>query len=248
MIDIKETLQKAIQKAGIIAVFSGAGISTSCGIPDFRGPEGIYSTVQQRYNLPMPESIFDLSYFRENPVPFFDFSREMFTKEVHPSLTHHYLAELEKEGKEISIVTQNIDMLHGRAGSTGVIACHGSYRTGRCMDCDKKYTINDYEDSLKTGTVPKCGCGGVVKPDIVFFGEQLPENFFEIYNSPPAADLILVLGSSLSVQPAARYPLRLMQHRPEAMSILINNEPTPYDDYFTLVIHRDIDETFKSMN
>ena len=247
MIDIQETLQAAIEKADTIAVFSGAGISTSCGIPDFRGPEGIYSTVQQRYNLPMPESIFDLGYFREHPEPFFDFSRELFTQDVHPSFTHRYLAGLEKAGKTISIVTQNIDMLHGRAGSSGVIACHGSYRTGRCMECGKEYTISDYGEALQQGTVPRCGCGGVVKPDIVFFGEQLPESFFEVYQSPPAADLILVLGSSLTVQPAARYPLRLMQHRPDAMSVLINNEPTPFDDYFTLVVNHDIDETFESL-
>jgi len=247
MIDIQKTLLTAIDKAKTIAVFSGAGISTSCGIPDFRGPEGIYSAVQQRYNLPYPESLFEISYFKEHPDAFFDFSKELFTEAVHPSLTHSYLAQLEKKGKTVSIVTQNIDMLHGRAGSSNVVACHGCYRTGHCLDCEAIFTIDQYKDSLKKGEIPFCSCGGVVKPDIIFYGEPLPQAFYDIYDSPPPADLILVLGSSLTVQPAARYPLRLMQYRPGAMSVLINNEPGPYDSYFTLVIHQDIDEIFGSL-
>jgi len=243
-----EILKTSIHKAQKIAVFSGAGISTSCGIPDFRGSQGIYSTVQQNYSLPHPEALFEINFFKKNPEPFFDFSKTLFTQNVHPSFTHKFLAELEQQGKEISIVTQNIDMLHSRSGSSDVVACHGSYRSGSCLSCNTKFSISKFETNLQKGTIPYCECGGIIKPDIVFFGEQLPQAFFKKYENPPEADLLLIIGSSLKVAPAARYPLRVLQNKPETISVLINNDPTPYDEYFTFIIHNDIDETFKTLS
>lgn len=236
-----EVLTKALLDAETVVVFTGAGISTSCGIPDFRGEHGVYATVKERYHLPTPESIFEIDYFKTNPEPFFDFSRVLFTEEIHPSSGHKFLAWLETLGKRVSIVTQNIDMLHGRAGSSEVVPCHGTYRSAHCLDCGKLSHLPEYEQALHAGTVPRCGCGGIIKPDIVFFGEKLPDEFFRIYTCPPAADVLLVLGSSLLVQPAAQYPLRVMQHSPGILSALVNNTPTPFDDYFTLTLHKDID-------
>lgn len=245
--DAAGVIARALLDAKKIAVFTGAGISTSCGIPDFRGEKGLYATVKDRYNLPYPEAIFEISYFSQRPEPFFDFSRELFTTEIHPSETHRFLAWLEEKGKPVSIVTQNIDMLHERAGSRNVIPCHGTYSTGSCLSCNREFRIDEYIHNLADGQVPYCDCGGVIKPDVVFFGEQLPAAFFNIYQDPPAADVLLVLGSSLMVQPAAQYPLRLMQRDPGVFSVIVNNTPTTFDSYFTLIVREDLDDLFREV-
>lgn len=137
-------------------------------------------------------------------------------------------------------VTQNIDGLHHAAGSRNVLECHGSYRSARCLGCGKKYPLEGYLPVVQEGGIPRCLCGGMVKPDVVFFGEALPEEFYSILSHPPRADLLLVLGTSLSVQPAASLVLTLAGKVP---SIIINRDGTEYDYLFSHVIHKDLEET-----
>ncbi|OHD15857.1 MAG: silent information regulator protein Sir2 [Spirochaetes bacterium GWD1_27_9] len=226
------------EKSNNIVVFTGAGISTNCGIPDFRGANGLYSFVAKKYNLPFPEAVFEINYFKENPKPFFDLSKEMVSAEIKPSLAHKFIAFLEEKCKISLVMTQNIDMLHQKAGNKKVVECHGTYSTATCLNCRQKYSLLNIEESLKKGEVPYCKCGGIIKPDIVFFGEQLPDNFFSAYRNPPKTDLLLVMGSSLTVQPAANFALSLAEKH---KSILINFEKTYYDNMFTYVINEDID-------
>ena len=143
-----------------IVVFTGAGVSTNCGIPDFRGPDGLYHTLKQQYDLPYPEAIFDLGYFQQNPTPFFDLSRNICSENIEPSLAHKFIAWLEQQKKVALVVTQNIDMLHHQAGSEKVIECHGTYRSAHCLLCGKKYQLKDIEAEMQAGSVPYCGCGG----------------------------------------------------------------------------------------
>ncbi len=224
-------------KKNIIA-FTGAGISTNSGIPDFRGKGGLYETVLAKYHLPYGEALFDLNYFGENPLPFFDFSRELAADEAEPTLCHKFLASLEQEEKLERIITQNIDRLHRRAGSRRVFQCHGTYDTGHCRKCGKAFEYSSYEDALTRGEVAYCECGGVIKPDIVFFGESLPPEFYRLWENPPGTDLLLVLGTSLSVHPAADLALRIAANSP---SIIVNRDPTDYDSAFDYVIHEDLD-------
>ena len=243
-----EKICELINNSKKIVILTGAGISTSCGIPDFRGPSGIYSYVGKKYHLPYPEAVFDIDYFHQRPEPFFDFSKEIFINKPQPSFTHNFIAALENKAKKINLlVTQNIDMLHELAGSKKMIACHGTYHTAHCCKCGKKYTLEQYEIKLKNGEIIKCECSGIVKPDIVFFGESLPESFIDFLNCPTPTDLVIVIGTSLTVQPASLLPLAIKRHYNIPM-ILINKDSTPYDDKFDYIIKDDIDETFKKIN
>jgi NAD-dependent deacetylase sirtuin 2 len=228
-----------ISASAAITVFTGAGISTNCGIPDFRSESGLYGIVKQRYRLPCPEAIFDISYFRSNPGPFFDLSKELFSDSIKPSPAHRFIAWLEERGQVALVATQNIDMLHTKAGSTRVIECHGSALTGHCMACRKQYDHSEFEGDIKNDKIPHCDCGGVIKPDIVFFGESLPESFYVAFENPPATDLFIVMGTSLSVEPAASFALKLAR---TAKSIIVNRDPTEYDSIFGYVFHMDTDE------
>lgn len=242
--DIIKDLVKIIDDSNSITVFTGAGVSVNSGIPDFRGPKGLYKTIQTKFNLPFPEAIFEINYFKANPKPFFELSKELFNNEVKPTKFHNYIAYLESKDKVNLIMTQNIDMLHQKAGSKKVIECHGSYLTAHCLKCNKEYKFSEYEKNLKEGSVPYCSCKGVIKPDIVFFGESLPEFFFNVYYKPPNADLLIVAGSSLTVQPAASFALNFLQ---KTRSILINLEETIYDSLFDYVFNIDIDEFVKKI-
>jgi NAD-dependent SIR2 family protein deacetylase len=239
---MKSTLPSRITdllaRSSRILVVTGAGVSTGSGIPDFRSPDGLYSTAMERYDLPYPEAIFDLRYFRSNPKPFFLLSAELLNADIAPTGCHRLLAALERTDKIELLVTQNIDMLHRKAGSRKVVECHGTYLSGHCQACGKGYGFDYFEKEISQGQIPRCGCGGVIKPDVVFFGETLPEEFMRLYFRPPEADLLLVLGTSLTVQPVAGFALRLAQQLP---SILINREPGPNDDVFDLVHHGELD-------
>jgi NAD-dependent SIR2 family protein deacetylase len=228
-----------LDRSSRMLVVTGAGISTGSGIPDFRSPGGLYSAAKERYDLPYPEAIFDIRYFRKNPKPFFLLSAELLNADIEPTACHRLLAAIEKAGRIEVLVTQNIDMLHRKAGSRKVVECHGSYLSGRCQTCGKRYEFGDFEKSIREGEIPRCGCGGVIKPDVVFFGEQLPQEFLRLYFRPPDTDLLLVLGTSLTVQPVAGFALKLA---PALPSILINRVPGPGDDAFTYVYHGELDE------
>lgn len=202
-----ETILKCtsmVREAESVAVLSGAGVSTSSGIPDFRGPNGIY---RRKYDVD-PEMIFDIDFFSRDPSFFYKFHREFLEalEEVSPSYTHKFLAALEREGRLKGIVTQNIDALHHKAGSQKVLEIHGGVWKSTCLSCGKSY---DYETSRKKTMeeeIPHCEkCGGVIKPDIVFFGENV-KHLAESRSIISQADLLFVLGSSLTVVPAALLP------------------------------------------
>ena len=243
----KEILTKIVdifKRSNKITVFTGAGISTTCGIPDFRGANGLYNSVQQKYDLPYPEAIFDINYFKNNPEPFYDLSKELFSTKISPSLSHEFIAWLEAKNKIALVMTQNIDMLHKKAGNKKVIECHGTYTTAHCINCNKEYKIEEIEPSMRKGEVPYCSCEGYIKPDLVFFGEQLPISFFNAYQNPPDTDLVLVMGTSLTVQPAANFALKVAGN---TTSIIVNLETTLYDSIFTYSIKEDLDNFSKQI-
>ena len=185
-----------------VACLSGAGISTAAGIPDFRGPNGLY--VRRHYD---PETVLTISAFRRDPAPFYEFTRDFLgvIDTIQPTATHRFLAKLEMEGKLCVVVTQNVDSLHQKAGSVNVISVHGDYWTSHCLQCDAEFDLEYMEKAVRDVAVPHCHCGGIIKPDVVFYGEavhDLERAAVEI----SASDLLLVLGSTLLVYPVAFLP------------------------------------------
>ncbi|MCC8108762.1 MAG: RNA polymerase subunit sigma [Planctomycetes bacterium] len=192
-----------IRDAGHIAVLSGAGLSTAAGVPDFRGPNGLYVTRQ--YD---PEKVFDISGFNRDPEPFFDFSRDFLAvlDDLRPTFAHRFLAALEGNGHDVAVITQNIDGLHQRAGSRRVYPMHGDYQSAHCRRCGREYAGPDIVRMIQETAIPTChDCGAVVKPDVVFFGENV-RHLDTAYDQVGRSDLLLVLGSSLTVYPAAALP------------------------------------------
>lgn len=228
MQDVVELLRNAKK----VVVLAGAGISVSCGIPDFRSENGIYSRLGE-YNLPNPQCMFDIEFFRTNPRPFFAFAKEVFPKSngftFVPSRSHYFLKLLEDKGKLLRVYSQNIDMLEHAAGLSHErsILCHGSFATATCLACKKTYPGDAIREDVMLQRVPMCqSCGaenGIVKPDIVFFGESLPRRFHELIKADEnEADLVLVMGSSLKVNPVRSLVGRIHNSAP---MILINREP-----------------------
>ena len=194
-----------------IVIMCGAGISTSAGIPDFRSPSaGLYFKLK-KYNLPYPEAVFDGDYFKQNPLPFFSLVRELFPEKLTPTTTHKFFTLLDRKGLLKRVYTQNIDALEFLGGLTDdkVIEAHGSFQRSYCTNksCRKTYDLAWLKKEIfspeTNDGVPKCdACGGVVRPDIVFFGEQLPRRFHSsIPNDFSVCDLLIVAGTSLTVSP-----------------------------------------------
>ncbi|RWS28062.1 NAD-dependent protein deacetylase sirtuin-2-like protein [Leptotrombidium deliense] len=189
-----------------IVAMVGAGISTSAGIPDFRSPgSGLYANLA-KYNLPYPEAIFDINFFKENPTPFFQLAKELFPGKFNPTPSHYFLKLLEDKGMLLRVYTQNIDGLERRAGipDARVVEAHGTCYTSHCVEpsCGKEFSL----DWMKgNDQIPHCdNCNALVKPDIVFFGERLPEKFFSSVDDDfSKCDLLLIIGTSLKVQPFA---------------------------------------------
>ncbi|EFQ98988.1 NAD-dependent deacetylase sirtuin-2 [Nannizzia gypsea CBS 118893] len=207
-----------------IVVMTGAGISTSAGIPDFRSPDtGIYANLA-RLELPYPEAVFDISYFRQNPQPFYALAREMFPGKYRPTITHSFIRLLHDKGLLLKLFTQNIDCLERKAGVPGdmIVEAHGSFATHSCIDCKAAYADELMAKAIAASEIPSCSeCKGIVKPDIVFFGEALPPNFFSSRDLPAQADLCIVMGTSLSVQPFAGLPSLCREETPR---VLVNLE------------------------
>lgn len=210
-----------------VIVMTGAGISTSAGIPDFRSPgTGLYNNLQ-KYNLPDPQAVFDISFFHENPEPFYALSKELFPENLKPTPCHYFVRLLEKKGILRRWFTQNIDSLEFLTGipEEKVVTAHGSHRTSTCTKCGKKFNLQWLEERLKDKDclVPRCDkCDGVVKPDIIFFGENLPKRFFQCAISDfPKCDLLLIMGTSLVVQPFASMVHEVSDDVPR---LLINKE------------------------
>ncbi len=198
------------------------------GIPDFRSPTtGLYANLQ-KYNLPRPEAIFDIDFFRSDPQPFYTLSKELYDPSYKPTKTHYFIKLLHDKGLLRRCYTQNIDSLEGRAGvpTDRVIAAHGNFDSAGCIDCGKEVPMGVVGDGIMSGSVVRCeaaDCDGLVKPSIVFFGEQLPERFWNSLQPDfQAADLLIVMGSSLVVQPFASLVERTQGGVPR---VLINREP-----------------------
>ncbi|XP_041352849.1 NAD-dependent protein deacetylase sirtuin-2-like isoform X2 [Gigantopelta aegis] len=202
-------------KCNNVVTIAGAGISTSAGIPDFRSPEsGLYHNLQ-KYNLPDPQAIFAIDYFKENPEPFFMLAKELFPGHFKPTPCHYFIKMLHDKGKLLRHYTQNIDTLERVSGLDGdkLVEAHGTFHTSHCLICGKEFTQDWIKDKIFTDTVPKCDqpdCDGVVKPDIVFFGEKLPDRFAEcVTDDMNKCDMLIVMGTSLVVQPFASLTARV---------------------------------------
>ncbi|XP_032005128.1 NAD-dependent protein deacetylase sirtuin-3, mitochondrial isoform X11 [Hylobates moloch] len=184
----------------------GAGISTPSGIPDFRSPgSGLYSNLQQ-YHLPYPEAIFELPFFCHNPKPFFTLAKELYPGNYKPNVTHYFLRLLHDKGLLLRLYTQNIDGLERVSGipASKLVEAHGTFASATCTVCRKPFPGEDIRADVMADRVPRCPvCTGVVKPDIVFFGEPLPQKFLLHVVDFPMADLLLILGTSLEVEPFA---------------------------------------------
>ncbi|KAI9926650.1 hypothetical protein ASPWEDRAFT_724733 [Aspergillus wentii DTO 134E9] len=206
-----ESVAKYIKDKNVrrIVVMVGAGISTSAGIPDFRSPDtGIYANLAH-LDLPDPEAVFDISFFRSNPRPFYALARELAPGRYRPTISHSFIKLLYDKGMLLKHFSQNIDCLERQAGLPGdmIIEAHGSFASQKCIECKAEYPEKMMKEAIDTGKVPHCSqCNGLVKPDIVFFGEALPEDFFLNRTLPEEADLCIVMGTSLSVQPFASLP------------------------------------------
>ena len=226
-----DTLQNWIRKSENIVFFGGAGVSTESGIPDFRSTDGLYF---QKYD-DSPETILSRHFFLERTEDFYRFYREkMLYLDAIPNRAHQKLAELEQADKLKAVITQNIDNLHQKAGSQNVLELHGSVYRNYCMDCGKYYPV---EEILRGNGVPRCSCGGVIKPDVVLYEESLNQATVQrTIQAIHDADMLIIGGTSLSVYPAASF---LDFYRGEKL-VLINKSPTPRDASANLLIQGDI--------
>ena len=226
-------LQGLVNSSSSIVFFGGAGVSTESGIPDFRSADGLYS---QLHSVP-PEVLISHSYYLSHPEEFFDFYKsKMLVLDAKPNKAHLWLAEAERAGKLKAVVTQNIDGLHQAAGSKTVYELHGSVHRNYCQSCGKFYS-GEYVKN--TDGVPRCECGGIIKPDVVLYEEGLDDTTIrKAVNAIANADMLLVAGTSLTVYPAAGF---LNYYRGDRL-VLINRDPTPADEYADLVIHGKVGE------
>ncbi|XP_071618255.1 NAD-dependent protein deacetylase sirtuin-3, mitochondrial isoform X2 [Heliangelus exortis] len=189
-----------------VVVMAGAGISTPSGIPDFRSPgSGLYSNLEQ-YDIPYPEAIFELRYFFINPKPFFTLAKELYPGSYRPNYAHYFLRLLHDKGLLLRLYTQNIDGLERAAGipPDRLVEAHGTFATATCTACRRNFPGEDFRGDVLADRVPRCPvCSGVIKPDIVFFGEELPQRFLLYLTDFPRADLLFIIGTSLEVEPFA---------------------------------------------
>ena len=230
-----ETLKTWITESDNIVFFGGAGVSTESGIPDFRSTDGLY---HQKFDYP-PETILSHTFFYQHPEYFFKFYREkMLPLDYQPNEAHKKLAALEQAGKLRAIVTQNIDGLHQKAGSQEVLELHGSVLRNHCTRCGKFYGV---ERIVNSRGIPRCTCGGRIKPDVVLYEESLDQKVIEgAVRAIADAEVLIVGGTSLAVYPAAG----LLNYYRGSKLVLINRSATPYDDQANLIIHEKIGEVF----
>ena len=230
-----EKLIEALRTAKHVGCLTGAGVSTLCGIPDFRGPQGLYKQ-------PNAERIFDIDWFDRDPSVYYNGCAELVygLDRFTPGPVHRALRHLEDLGILKGIATQNIDMLHQKAGSSNVYEVHGSPILHHCRRCGDERTFGEITEMLKGGGVPRCRCGGAYKPDITFFGESLPEAAFASAQSLAIrSDVFLVLGTSLTVFPAAGLPRLTLQAGGKVF--VVNAQPTSLDEY-AAGVYRDLAE------
>ena len=228
-----EKLQQMIDGSRRIVFFGGAGVSTESGIPDFRSVDGLY---HQKFDYP-PETILSHSFFISHTAEFFDFYRQkMICLTARPNAAHRKLAELEAAGRLSAVVTQNIDGLHQMAGSKNVLEPHGSVHRNYCQKCHTCYSA---EEILNSTGIPRCSCGGLIKPDVVLYEEQLDSRTIdESLRYISEADMLIIAGTSLTVYPAAS----LIRYFRGIYLVLINRDPTPMDNRTSLTIHGKVGE------
>lgn len=228
-------LQEIIDSSDNIVFFGGAGVSTESGIPDFRSADGIYSK--------SPEELVSHTYYMKHTEEFFEFYKEnLIFKDAEPNPAHYKLSELEKIGKLKAVITQNIDGLHQKAGSKNVLELHGSVHRNFCQVCGESYDV-DY--ILESDGIPRCVCGGIIKPDVVLYEEPLNNAVLNFsINYIQNAETLIIGGTSLVVYPAAG----LINYFSGKNLVLINKSQTPYDDLATLVINDAIGEVFSKID
>ena len=233
MTDKLSKLQTIIDNSKNVVVFGGAGVSTESGIPDFRSQDGLYN---QKYRFP-PEVILSHDFFMDYTEEFYEFYRDkMLALDAQPNAAHIWLAKLEEKGRLSAVVTQNIDGLHQLAGSRRVYELHGTVHSNRCMRCGKFYSA---EDILNSTGIAKCQCGGIIKPKVVLYDEDLDMDIYNhAINAISNADTMIVAGTSLTVYPAAG----LVRYFQGDNLILINRDATPLDSRADLVIHGSVGE------
>lgn len=214
----------SMKKAEHTLILTGAGVSTASGIPDFRSPGGLYSAI--------PEETFEIDFFYTKPDQYYKIARDFIhpIAEKEPDKTHQMLAKLERRGLIKGVITQNIDGLHQKAGSKNVVEFHGNVIDFHCVDCAKPYSRKNVDDKLILGSVPLCTCGGLIRPDIVFFGDPIPAYAFTSSQKMlEKTDLLVAMGTSLAVEPAASL---IRSARNNGSNILIiNRGKTLYDEY-----------------
>lgn len=232
------TLINYIKESENIVFFGGAGVSTESGLKDFRSVDGLYN---EKYDYP-PEEILSHSFFINKTEEFYKFYKDKLnTHGFHPNITHEVLKKLEDIGKLKCIITQNIDGFHGCAGSSNVLELHGSIKRNFCMDCHKFY---DDKYVFNSKDIPKCSCGGIIKPDVVLYEEPLNEEVtYKAIKAISEADLLIIAGTSLNVYPAAGF---INYFRGKNM-VLINRDKTAYDSICNLVIHDSLGKVFKEI-
>ena len=233
-------LNSLISECNNIVFFGGAGVSTESGIPDFRSKDGLYN---MKYDYP-PEEILSHTFFIEHTTEFYRFYKDKLNSlKYEPNITHYKLAKLEKNGKLKAIITQNIDGLHQKAGSNNVLELHGSVLRNFCTRCNKFYKAKFIFDSK--ANIPKCDCGGIIKPDVVLYEEGLDD---DIYNNSIKAisncDMLIIAGTSLTVYPASF----LVNYFNGKYLILINKTSTPMDYKANLVINDSLGNVFSKLN
>ncbi len=231
--DTTKDIASQLKNARHIVAFTGAGISAESGIPTYRGEGGLWT----KYD---PNLYANIDYFRQNPSYYWNFFKDVrypILKKVKPNPAHLALAEMEARGNLKTVITQNIDGLHHEAGSSHVIELHGTTRTIVCMDCSKRYTLDEAFSKLKEKIPPLCTeCQGILRPNVIFFGEMLdPKVLNQAYAEAENCDFLLAVGSSLVVYPAADIPLRAKQRG--AKLAIINKDSTPLDSMADYVIN-----------
>ena len=235
---MNETLASWIRESKRIVFFGGAGVSTESGIPDFRSVDGLYN---QEYAYP-PETILSHTFFMRKPEEFFRFYRnKMLFPNARPNAAHIKLAQWEQEGKLLAVVTQNIDGLHQAAGSKRVYELHGSVLRNHCMRCGKFYDMEFVRDFKG---VPRCECGGTIKPDVVLYEESLDSDVLSgACAAIEQADMLIIGGTSLSVYPAAGLIDLYRGHR----LVLVNKTATPRDSRADLIVRDPIGQAFAEL-
>ena len=235
-----DKLVEMINDSQNIVFFGGAGVSTSSGIPDFRSKDGLYNSDKYEYN---PEIMLSNMFFYRKTKEFYEFYKDaMNVINYKPNIVHNFLKRLEDSGKLTGIVTQNIDGLHSKAGCKKVYELHGTIYKNTCIKCGKEYT----EEIVFNNTgIPLCECGGIIKPNVVLYGEQLPD---DCYNTSVKlineADMLIVAGTSLTVFPASSL-VNLFKGK---YLVIINNDKTSYDNKANLVINKDLKEVFEYLD